>query len=497
MAKSKLHLPAHHSSYLEQQQHRKPMLLPQKSLEDLSAHIQLSLAKVLLPRLCRNCRPVCQKKLERQELAASKQKHQQHQHQRQKSSKCKQQPQQPLATTESIIESICSKCRVAISGIDNTPKRINQQQHLNQYQPQSESHNSRKSRSCSHNFKNKNTNRNSSNSKKEEDQEDTSMSLAQKFKSLFSRFVSYTPISSPVRSPSPFGSSTESTDMNEGNLYARLERRNKHWCHFCGTTGAQKWYPGPWGPRTVCYKHSEQCKGADKVDLSCFLHEKERKEPVVRDYCGKCWARLDVRSACLRCYGCPFAYHVGCVPPGGSKMINGRWFCSEACQGHLEKLGINVNLPYQAIMPFSQVEVVSDKGEVVSFIIPPPPSTTAAAKTIKKQQQQLVDKKRKIEQVIEEESKENSPKKQRPNSIKVVDIPVPGVIRHEMCAARRYQSQANITQANISSTTKARVLEEALDDLTFLNRHKRYETMELSSRICRPQILKKLFKKPQ
>jgi len=456
MAKSKLHLPTHHNTYNNM---HKPLLLPQKSLEDLSAHIQLSLAKVLLPRLCRNCRSLCQKKLQRQELAVKNPKH---------SKSPKQQQQQPrplpLATTESIVESICSKCRVAISGIDNTPKRINNQL----------SHNSRKSKD--------------SNNK----EDDTSMSLAQKLKSLFSRFVSYTPISSPVRSPSPSSSNMSLSEEDEGNLYARLGKRSKHWCRFCGTTAGQKWYPGPWGPGTVCYRHSEQCKGADKVDLSCFLHEKERKEPVVRDYCGKCWGRLDVRSSCLRCYGCPFAYHVGCVP-AGSKMINGRWFCSASCQGHLENLGINVNLPYQAIMPFSQIEVVSDKGEVVSFIIPPPQPSN---------KKQSVKRKISVEDVPEED-KENSPKKQRsnsvpaPSSLKQVEIPVPGVIRHEMCAARRYQVSTNNTNMNINHNNHTKVrLEEALDDLTFLNRHKRYETMELSSRICRPQILKKLLKKP-
>lgn len=455
MAKAKLHFPAQStasSTYLE---HHKPLLLPQKSLENLSAHIQLSLTKVLLPRLCHKCRPLWQKKMELQELSAKRGSRRSG-----KGSKCQKSAGDKQAfTSECIIESICGKCRVAISGIDNTPKRMNQFD--------------RKNKSCS-------THKNMST---KEDNEG-SMSIAQKFKSLFSRFVSYTPISSPVRSPSPSTSMNSDTETDDGNLYARLGKHNKNWCRFCGTTAGHKWYPGPWGPRTLCYRHSESCKTTDKLDLSCFLHEKERKEPVIRDYCRKCWNRLDVRSSCLRCYGCPFSYQVGCVPPN-SRMINNHWFCSGACQANLEKLGINVNLPYQAIMPFSQVEVVSDMGEVP--IIP--------CHVINRNSGE----KRKISFEVEEEDKENNPKKHRSNSaptvpagyMRKVDIPVPGVIRHSMCAARRYSS---VNPPAVSHSSKLRH-EEAIDDQTYLNRHKRYETMELSSRICRPQILKRLLKK--
>ena len=442
MAKAKLHFPAQASAAASHNynDHHNPLLLPQKSLEDLSVHIQLSLAKVLLPRLCRYCRPACQRKIELQEQADKATRSSKRNARKQMN--CKQ----PF-NTESIVESICSKCRISISGIDNTPKRINQQD-----QTQSSS---------------------------SEPEADPSMGLAQKFKSLFSRFVSYTPISSPVRSPSPTSSlhtEGKAEGEEEGNLYVRLDRHRKHWCRFCGTTAGYKWYPGPWGKSTLCYRHSERCKNIDKLDLSCFLHEKERKEPVVRDYCGKCWSRMDVRSASLRCYGCPFSYHVGCVPPN-SKMVNGRLFCSEECQHNLDRLGVNVQLPYQAIMPFSQVEVISDKGEV-----PPISRKPSMEEPLKKRK------------ISFDDEKENSPKKSRslsaplvPAFAKKVEIPVPGVIRHSMSAARRYSTMP-------TPQTSKHHHEELLDEQTYLNRHKRYETMELSSRICRPQILKKLLK---
>ena len=474
MAKAKLHFPIK-SSHDSSRSSTFTLGSP-SSLEDLSSQIHSSLTKYVFPRLCRSCKLMCQRRLHPTTarlppyLNDNKQ------------------------NNLSVWDSLCGKCRLAVSRISkgnskktNVPKSVT-------------------SSSTTHTTSFR-VNRKTQNylSKSSPLPESATGLLAQKFKDLISIVYSYgSALSSPIRSvsPQPSMSSVPSSPLSfkhqstflehkavpdsfpindEGSVYSKLTRAKRDWCRFCGSSVASKWYSGPWGPKTLCYKHSDHCKGIDRVDLSCFKHENQRKEPVVRDFCGKCWSRLDVRTSSLRCTGCPFAFHVGCVPLG-SKTINSKWFCSAQCIYNHQNCSVDVNLPFNALAPFIEVEIISEQGELPAIPI----------RKRKFAPSEESDDDFNFENKIPRRSKATGLKEPpAPPSLspkKLIEIPVPGVVRHALCASKRY------FPAQIASIAgKKKVPDERIDDYFYLDRHRRYEATEVSSRICRPVILKKLL----
>jgi hypothetical protein len=472
MAKAKLHYPIKSGSSVSSRNVTFG-LESRRSLEDLSSQIHSSLSKYVFPKLCRSCKLMCQRRLHPTTarlppyLNDNKQ------------------------NDISVWDSLCSKCRVAVSELSKSKpsnNRITSKTPLPNTSPNTQS---------------SRINKKTQNAKSGFSSIPIGATglLAQKFKDLVSMVCAYgSALSSPIRSSSPlqstnldpsssFASSLNTQPISdskvdnramfdEGSVYHKLIRAKREWCHFCGTSAASKWYPGPWGPKTLCYKHSGQCKGIDRLDLSGFQHENHRKEPVVRDSCGKCWSRLDVRTSSLRCSGCPFAYHVGCVPLS-SKTINSRWFCSPQCIHSYQSCSVNVNLPFNAIAPFIEVELISGPDELST-----PPRKRKHISISDDEAENDPNMENKIPRLasnIKESPIHSSPRKD-------IEIPVPGVVRHLLCASKRYSN----SQLSLLSG-KRKLFEERLDDCFFLDRHKRYEATEVSSRICRPTVLKKLL----
>ena len=472
MAKSKLHFPI--KSTTTSSRSGALSLGSPRSLEGLSSQIHSNLSKYVFPRLCRSCKLMCQRRLHPTTVRLPPY--------------LNDNKQNDL----SVWDSLCIKCRLAISNIsrDNSSNAI-----------------ASKSISTTHTAPFR-INRKAQNSlpKPSPLPAGAASLLAQKFKDLISVVYSYgSALSSPIRSSSPqplmssvpssppesplhltldeYKTASESNNLlNEGSVYSKLVRTKKEWCHFCGSSVASKWYPGPWGPRTLCYKHSDRCKGIDRLDLSSFNHENQRKEPVVRDYCGKCWNRLDVRTSSLRCNGCPFAYHVGCVPPLGSKTLNSKWFCSSQCILNHQTCSVNVNLPFNALAPFIEVEIVSEPGELPTF----------PTRKRKYSHNEDSDDDFNVENKIPRRTITGMKEFPAPPLLsppkKIVEIPVPGVVKHVLCASKRYFS------AQVASFGgKKKIPDERIDDYSYLDRHRRYESTEVSSRICRPVILRKLL----
>lgn len=137
------------------------------------------------------------------------------------------------------------------------------------------------------------------------------------------------------------------------SVFETMTMAKAEWCRYCGATSSSQWRAGPWGQRTLCYKHGSAYEGKSegssnlRLDLSQFHYEKlaERRRPVLQSVCCVC-QRTDNEDCSQRiwaCDGCPNGYHQTCVPVNVANVCSPfdanapHWFCSLSCIDNLAK----------------------------------------------------------------------------------------------------------------------------------------------------------------
>lgn len=138
-------------------------------------------------------------------------------------------------------------------------------------------------------------------------------------------------------------------------IYTAFSAAGIDWCRYCGTTAGASWRPGPWGPRSLCFRHGREYAFHKRLDLSAFeAVAEDRAFPVLQGYCKLCW-RDD--GIVRRCHGCANGFHAQCYLKRTGKnvacLLAKPWYCNATCPKHFESGGIRVAhstkeaLPYQ------------------------------------------------------------------------------------------------------------------------------------------------------
>ncbi|PJF17335.1 hypothetical protein PSACC_02814 [Paramicrosporidium saccamoebae] len=282
------------------------------------------------------------------------------------------------------------------------------------------------------------------------------------------------------------GRLTKKTLRNDRPIYEAMTTAGMDWCRYCGTTNGVNWRPGPWGQRTLCNKHG--CSyhgfgistGLARLDLS--LYEKEtildRMRPVLQENCSVCLEGSSPSESLVCCYACPKSYHHRCLPVDRSVLSGDSkpWFCSSECPRNFTRRSISVSSPVKERVqralsvptPTLGKRKFAKRFDV--FAAPPTPPTTPPS--VSRKRRATADVSSQILVCFEPDA---VVKKHIPDR-KEVFTPL-----HQLVTFPPLQC----------SQTK---VDECLMDEGMLDRHARYEEVEKTMRLCRPQVLNTLFK---
>lgn len=271
-------------------------------------------------------------------------------------------------------------------------------------------------------------------------------------------------------------------------IFEAMTAAGVDWCRYCGTTNGVNWRPGPWGQRTLCNKHG--CayhgygfsKGLPRLDLFAFRNESisDRIRPVQQEICTKC--QIQNSGRLLYCYGCPRAYHAECLDDGLSTSKvdeferGGFWFCSESCPQNYARrtvLSSPIKERSQRVTTSEGSPVVTQRRFAKRLEAPPTPPPTPSF--LGRKRRMASDMSSEIMVCFEPEAiiKKNLPDRTLVFTPAYIQIPFPP--REEQL--------------------KKRKAIECLDDTQLLLRHARYEEVEKTMRLCRPEVLRSLYSK--
>lgn len=153
-------------------------------------------------------------------------------------------------------------------------------------------------------------------------------------------------------------------------IYAALIEAGADWCRFCGTTAGTSWRPGPWGPRTLCFRHGRDWSVHKKLDLSA--HESangsltaDRSYPVLQSFCKLCWSDAGIVR---RCHGCAHGFHAQCYLKRTNRNVASLmvkpWYCNSTCAKHFENGMIRVSYTSKERLPCYAYDGTEDHDSV-------------------------------------------------------------------------------------------------------------------------------------
>jgi hypothetical protein len=268
-------------------------------------------------------------------------------------------------------------------------------------------------------------------------------------------------------------------------IFEAMTEAGMDWCRYCGTTNGVNWRPGPWGQRTLCNKHG--CayhgygfsKGLPRLDLSAYEQESlsDRRRPIVQETCTVCQQNLPGKQGHLfQCFGCPRAYHAECLPAfavaQGDERDSG-WFCSPECPQNYTLRAV-ITSPVKTQRTLSEpLPTLGKRRFAKQFdLMGCPPTPPPTPQTVTKKRRMTSDLMSEVMVCFDPDVvvKRNIPDRTTVFTPLYQSIPLP------------------IAQSLIKLTN-----EECLDDKDLLERHKRYEEVEKTMRLCRPEVLKTLY----
>lgn len=269
-------------------------------------------------------------------------------------------------------------------------------------------------------------------------------------------------------------------------IFEALSKSGIDWCRYCGTTNGINWRPGPWGQRTLCNKHG--CayhgygfsKGLARLDLSAYQHETDldRKRPIVQGLCAVCHTATEPEIAC---YGCPRAFHPACLPASLPRPASPHvpWFCTEECPKSYSKRSVSVacvkDRPSDRVLaeptPVAAKRRFAKRFDSASHPPTPPPTPLSARK-----RRATSDGSYDVLVCFEPDTAANRPLPAKTlvftPSFRPVSLPVRG--------------------GPHTSPTACLPL-ECLEEEGLLIRHSRYEEVEKTMRLLRPEVLRTLY----
>lgn len=245
--------------------------------------------------------------------------------------------------------------------------------------------------------------------------------------------------------------------VDSTSIYPYLTALNRPWCRYCGVTASSQWKDGPWGAASLCCAHGPDADGCVRYDLGRFDPEGRtgRTQPILSGYCCKCWQTAAL-SDCQRCNGCSLTVHAGCSKAEAGVQEEGHWYCSPECLADRRKRIVRGKIGFDERMPFVINPVVDSPKPTRRGLKGPSSAVKGTA--------------------AESDNREK-------------DIFVP-----------RF-SQVSPVAPSAHSPSKKRSRQSAeedeeladLDEERCTKRHCRFESIEKTNHLLRPQLLRKLF----
>lgn len=317
---------------------------------------------------------------------------------------------------------------------------------------------------------------------------------------------------------------------SETSIYVELSKNGADWCRYCGTTAGTSWRSGPWGPRSLCFRHGRDYAVHRRLDLSEFEGVKtDREYPVLQGYCKICWKNDGIVR---RCHGCANGFHAPCylkrTNKNASCLLSKPWYCNSTCPKHFETGTVRVSYTSKEKLPLMSRCLIEspvdeedvEKHEILdvvstepvhrpSFIIrlkepvrPPTPIpqdvSVGNQDAPKKRRQSCPEKSPKEESstVVQPCKKRRS----RASSQSLPDFLI--TVDHTIHVRREDSSSSKPVLVPFykkidrpTGTLRSSRTGESLTDKTFTSRHERYEEMEKHTRLLKPEILSTLFKR--
>lgn len=300
-------------------------------------------------------------------------------------------------------------------------------------------------------------------------------------------------------------------------IYQTFTEAGIDWCRYCGTTAGTSWRAGPWGPRTLCFRHGRDWCVHKKLDLSEFETEKprDRSVPVLQTYCKICWK---AEGIVRKCHGCANGYHAQCYLKRtnrnvASLLIN-PWYCNSTCPKHFESGSIRVTHSTKDKLPLMSYDAADteddsdgSKGEALDVVTEDPdfrPSVLIRLKEPVRPPTPIP-----CAPVLKEKRSYSCPieslkptKKARRSTLTRNSVP-DFLISIDHTAMPR-KPEETVKQCVLIPEYKVVSLppklpstaaEEKISELVFETRHHRFEETEKHTRLLKPDVLKSLFGK--
>lgn len=320
-------------------------------------------------------------------------------------------------------------------------------------------------------------------------------------------------------------------------IYRELTKAGADWCRFCGTTAGVSWRPGPWGPRSLCFRHGRDWAVHKKLDLSSFENDQaDRENPVLQDYCKYCWSNSGIVR---KCHGCANGFHAQCYLKRTNKSVSSLmakpWYCNCTCPKHFENGTISIDecllamsnayfigvsygskekLPFYShdcevtetpehLLSDSEENSCGEHLDVVThdpdfkptFVIrlkePVRPATPIPAiATVLKEKRRFS-----CPASMPKAKKTRRPRDPSRHSVPdfLISIDHSVVIRREEAPKPVLIPEFCVVKRPMVSSCKAG--KEIVTEETFMSRHVRLEELEKHTRLLKPDILKTLFQK--
>lgn len=304
-------------------------------------------------------------------------------------------------------------------------------------------------------------------------------------------------------------------------IYQTFTETGVDWCRYCGTTAGTSWRSGPWGPRTLCFRHGRDWSVHKKLDLSQFEGEspRDRSVPILQTYCKICWK---AEGIVRKCHGCANGYHAQCYLKRTNRnvasLLVNPWYCNSTCLKHFETGSIRVThstkdkLP---LMSYDSGETEDDsevsKAETLDVVTEDPEFRTSVLIRLREPVRPLtpipcapvLKEKRSYSCPIESLKAAKKARRTRDQSRQSV----PDFLISIDHTAMPRKPEETVKQAVLipeykivslppKPTTSTRTsTEEKTSELAFVTRHHRFEETEKHTRLLKPDVLRSLFGK--
>lgn len=300
-------------------------------------------------------------------------------------------------------------------------------------------------------------------------------------------------------------------------IYSAFTAAGIDWCRYCGTTAGTSWRDGPWGARTLCFRHGRDWSVHKRLDLEGFIGEPDRSFPVLQGYCKICWTKEGIVR---RCYGCANGYHAQCYLKRTNRNVASLmarpWFCNSTCCKHFETGSLRVTHSTKEQLPLMSYDLCaesedSDSKELLDVVgHESRPRAPSVLIRLKEPSRPLTPVPTVTEPILKEKRRFSCPVETIKPPVKKArrsrDHSVPDFLISIDHSALPKRIEADLMSKKPVLTPEFKVVTrpgkpcgtkpvEKMTELVFETRHARFEETEKHTRLLKPDILRSLFGK--